>query len=80
MHKISSSLFLQIWDIEKNENIATYVTPNFDSLLTILWSPMDKDLMISTAKDQTLNLWKISDYPPKDETGNLLKFMCVLFQ
>lgn len=53
----------------KNETIATYYTSSFDPLLSVLWSPFDKNSLIVGAKDQTLRIWKVTDYPFKTETG-----------
>lgn len=55
--------------MDKNETIATYFLENFDALTSMVWSPLASNLMISGAKDQTLRIWKITDYPPRDEAG-----------
>lgn len=62
---------LQVWDVETDSIISTYTSPNFEGILSTIWSPIDSDCIISAIKDHTIRVWRISDCPPQEDIGEL---------
>ncbi|XP_057667070.1 gem-associated protein 5-like [Diorhabda carinulata] len=59
---------VQIWDVIKGEYLATFINcNNYEPVTAAIWSPIDPDYVISAGKDNTLKIWKISEYPPLNE-------------
>ncbi|KAJ8926424.1 hypothetical protein NQ314_021212 [Rhamnusium bicolor] len=57
----------EVWNVESEKVLSTFVDTNFEGLLTVIWSPLDPDFIISSGKDHTTRIWRISDFPGRDE-------------
>lgn len=57
--------------MKTNFHISTYVNPQFTLITAMIWSPINKDYMITGNKDQTIKIWQIKENQPKDATGNV---------
>ncbi|GLV35254.1 Ciao1 [Carabus blaptoides fortunei] len=53
-----------VWDVPSQTVLAIFTGHSKDAILTIVWSPLDADLIISGGKDSTLRIWRITKYPP----------------
>lgn len=58
--------------MESNTITSTYTSPNFEGVLSAIWSPIDSDCIISAMKDHTIRVWKISEHPQQDDKGGVI--------
>ncbi|XP_074038837.1 gem-associated protein 5 isoform X2 [Leptinotarsa decemlineata] len=56
----------QIWDVERNVILSTFTNSVFEGITSAIFSPADQDYAICSAKNSTVEIYKISEYPRKD--------------
>ncbi|KAJ8984371.1 hypothetical protein NQ317_003519 [Molorchus minor] len=57
----------EVLEVETDTVLSTYVNANFETILAVTWSPIEKDYILSAGKDHTIRIWRISDHSPKTD-------------
>ncbi|KAI4463478.1 gem-associated protein 5 [Holotrichia oblita] len=57
----------QVWDVKNKKIISTFTGHNVEAILSVLWSPLDKDFIITGAKDNCIRIWNITENKPMSE-------------
>ncbi|CAG9772044.1 unnamed protein product [Ceutorhynchus assimilis] len=57
----------QVFDVEAQNIVSTYISPALDQLLSVYWSPLDPDFIITGTISHKIIIWKISENPAMTE-------------
>ncbi|KAK9876684.1 hypothetical protein WA026_014063 [Henosepilachna vigintioctopunctata] len=52
-----------VWDVTTKQIISSFYEQNFQPLRSIIWSPVQEDILICSVANASLVIWKMSDYP-----------------
>ncbi|KAF2903378.1 hypothetical protein ILUMI_02814 [Ignelater luminosus] len=56
-----------VWDVRRKILLHTCGPFIEDSLLTVLWSPLDSNYIITGSKNSIIHIWKLSEHPPVEK-------------
>lgn len=48
--------------------LSIFASHNLESILAVVWSPLDPDIVITGGKDSAVRLWKVSEHPALSES------------
>lgn len=57
----------QVFDIESQTILCTYINPTLDALYSVYWSPLDADYIITASIRHKITIWKVSENMPLTE-------------
>lgn len=60
--------------MENDTILSTFLGHNSNPVMSVIWSPADKNYIISSSKDNTVRIWNITEHPPKKEIGRYIQF------
>ncbi|KAL1490629.1 hypothetical protein ABEB36_013290 [Hypothenemus hampei] len=61
---ITSEGVAQVFNVENEQVLSTYINPWIDGLLSVYWSPIDKDCVILGTEQRKIVVFKINEHPP----------------
>lgn len=64
-----NEIVFQVVNIVSGQILHTYINPWLDGLVSVYWSPIDKDYIILATDNRMVLSIKITDYPDLSQEG-----------